>query len=356
MNGRKARASGMQLELALQGGGAHGAFTWGVLDRLLQEEDIGIHRISGTSAGALNGAALATGLARGGRQGAREHLALLWHNVAQAGSLLTFMMLPLRKPGLGVWDDAAPLLSPYQANPLGMAPLRTALAPVFDERLLREAGSAPQLFVNAVHVASASSRVFGPADLSMEALLASACAPLSYQAVQIDGESYWDGSYAANPILWPLYQDNLDCDILMVELTPLVRPETPTSAKNILNRINEVGSIQGLVSELRALDTVNRSVAGADIRMHLVSMPERPGAALENEPSVKRTVSGVLFERLRQDGRAACEAWLQEHRGLLGRRASVDIGARYLAPYAACGGRGPSSAGLQPATAAPAAH
>jgi NTE family protein len=158
---KKHPAREVRLSLAQQGGGAHGAFTWGVLDRLLEEEHIRIDRISGASAGALNGAALATGLARGGRQGAKEHLTLLWNKVAEAGSLMTFLMLPLRKPGLGVWDDAMPLLSPYQTNPLGLAPLRYILASVADETLLRSADAALQLFVNAVHVQTGGTRVFG---------------------------------------------------------------------------------------------------------------------------------------------------------------------------------------------------
>src|SRR5690606_30812531 len=137
------------------------------------------------------------------------------------------------------------------------------------------------------------------AEMSIDALLASACAPFAYQAVQIEGESYWDGSYAGNPMLWPLYQA-LDCDIFMLELTPLRRAEIPMSAKNILHRINELGSLNGLVAELRALDTVNRNVPGADIRMHVVSMPDRPAGLLEDEPSIKRTVDRVLFEMLRQ--------------------------------------------------------
>lgn len=329
---KKLPARDVHINLALQGGGAHGAFTWGVLDRLLDEEHLHIDRISGTSAGALNGAALATGLARGGRQGAKDHLATLWNKVAQAGSLMTFLMLPLRKPGLGVWDDAMPLLSPYQVNPLGHTPLRYILASVVDEVLLRKPGAAPRLFVNAVHVQSGRSRVFGPAEMGMDALLASACAPLSFQAVDIDGESYWDGSYASNSALWPLYEKNLDSDIFMVELTPQHRPEAPRSAKNILNRINEIGSITGLLSELRALDTINSNVAHAAIRMHVLSMANGPAATLETEPSIKRTVGRVLFEALRQDGHRACDAWLREHGAQLGKRSTVDIGARYLAP------------------------
>jgi NTE family protein len=168
--------------------------------------------------------------------------------------------------------------------------------------------------------------------MSVDALMASACAPLTFQAVDIDGQSYWDGSYASNPALWPLYEKNLDADIFMVELTPQYRPEVPRSAKNILNRINEMASITGLLAELRALDTINNSVAQADIRMHVLSMPEGPAAALENEPSIRRTVGRMLFEMLRQDGYRACDAWLRDHGEQLGKRSTVDIGLRYLAP------------------------
>lgn len=325
--------SATTLNLALQGGGTHGAFTWGVLDRLLEDEHIHIGRITGSSAGALNGAALATGMAHGGRAGARQHLASLWEQVAQAGALMTIFSLPLRKPGLGVWDDAMPLLSPWQTNPLGMAPLRHILHTVVDEAVLRDADAASPLFVNALNVRTGAPRVFGPADITIEALLASACAPLSYQAVQVDGEAYWDGSYAANPCLWPLYEGQLDTDILLVELTPLHRAEVPLSAKNILNRINEVASVNGLVAELRAVDAINRHAAGADIRMHVLSLPDQAAGVLATEASIKRTVGRVVFEMLRQEGRRACEDWLGAHARHLGHRASVDVAARYLAPF-----------------------
>jgi len=320
------------VNLALQGGGAHGAFTWGVLDALLDQPDIEIGRVSGTSAGALNGAALVTGLVNGGRQAAKDNLERLWRKVAEVGAPMTFLLLPLRKPGLGVWDDALPLLSPYQTNPVALAPLRHVLDTVVDLEALRTRSDHP-LFVNAVNVHSGLSRVFGPQDISIEAILASACAPLMFQAVQIEGESYWDGSYGGNPMLWPLYREALDTDILMVELTPLLRPETPTTAKNILNRVNEIASINGLLAELRALDTLNRSVPEADIRLHVLSLPDA-GSQLEIEPSIKRTVGPTLFESLRRTGRAACEVWLEAHRGQLGRRTTVDIEQRYLAPYA----------------------
>ncbi|RYZ12015.1 MAG: patatin-like phospholipase family protein [Comamonadaceae bacterium] len=323
----------LRLNLALQGGGAHGAFTWGALDCLLEQDDIEIGHVSGTSAGAINGAALLCGLRAGGREEAKARLALLWRKVAEAGVGFTTALLPLRKPWMGTWDDALPLLSPYQANPLALAPLRYALEAVTDAAGLRSGGEGePALFVNAVDVRSGRTRVFGPEDLSIDAIMASACAPFMFQAQPVDGNDYWDGSYAGNPMLWPLYRDRLDADILMIELTPLVRPEMPVSAKNILNRINEIASINGLVSELRALDLVNRRVPGADLRLHVLSMPDE-GSALEIEPSVKRTVSMLLFESLRRSGHEACSAWLQANRGALGHRSSVDLEARYLAPY-----------------------
>ncbi|MBL0726150.1 patatin-like phospholipase family protein [Piscinibacter sp. HJYY11] len=319
------------LQLALQGGGAHGAFTWGVLDRLLDEPHIDIGHVSGSSAGSLNGAALVSGLATS-RTAAKASLQSLWTKIAEAGSLMTFLLLPLRKPGMGLWDDAMPLLSPYQTNLLGMEPLRYVVEQVIDFDALNRA-TERTMFVNAMNVRSGCARVFSAPHLSTDVLLASSCAPLVFQAVEIEGDAYWDGSYAANPHLWPLYHREPDCDILLVELTPLNRPERPTTAKNILNRINETASINGLISELRALDIVNRTARGADVRLHVVSLDDT-GSQEQSEPSVKRTVSRVLFERLRLAGSEACEQWLKSHGAKLGNASTVDIVGRYLAPYA----------------------
>lgn len=315
------------LQLALQGGGSHGAFTWGVLDRLLDEEDIAIGQISGTSAGALNGAALVSGLAHGGRAGAKDHMNRLWHGIAAVGTPMTWLMTPLRKPGLGLWDDAMPLVSPYLVNPLSMEPVRALLAGLVDVDALN-AASPNGLFVNATHVNSGRCRVFGPGEHSLQTLLASACAPMVFQAVVIDGQSYWDGGYSGNPSMWPLYSQAQKTDILLVELTPMHRAETPTTAKNILNRINEIASIQGLVAELQAIDAMNRAAREVDVRMHVVSLPDA-GTALEIEPSIKRTVALELFYALRRRGVAACEAWLATRRGSR-LPPPVDIGMRYL--------------------------
>lgn len=329
MMARRSNPTRPVLHLALQGGGAHGAFTWGVLDCLLDQDDLDIGQVSGTSAGALNGAALVTGLRRGGRGEAKANLARLWQRVAQIGAPMALFTLPLHKPGLGVWDDAMPLLSPYQTNPFAMEPIRYIVTEVTDIDLLRTEGP-QQLFVNAVNVHTGCTRVFGAGDISVESILASACAPLMFQAVQIDGQSYWDGSYGANPSLWPLYESSsLDMDLLMIELAPLYRSETPTTAKNILNRINEIASVNGLAAELRALSLVNRNVPEADIRLHVISLPDT-GGDLEIEPSIKRTVGPLLFESLRRSGYDACESWLRAHRSAVGVAGSVDISARYL--------------------------
>ncbi|MDB5938667.1 MAG: patatin-like phospholipase family protein, partial [Polaromonas sp.] len=315
------------LHLALQGGGAHGAFTWGALECLLDEPDIQIGRISGTSAGALNGAALVSGYARGGRSGAKSNLALLWQKASEAGSLMSLFHLPLMKPSMGIWDDAMPLLSPYQTNPLALELLRYLVTTITDVELMR-AATGPSLFVNAVNVHTGQARVFGPGDMTVAAVMASACAPLMFPAVIIDGQSYWDGSYAGNPSIWPLYDGQDEADIFMVELTPLHRVETPTTAKNILNRINEIASVNGLRSELRGVQQVNQ--AGKDIRLHVLSFAESVADA-QAEPSTKRTVGPVLFETLRRQGYEACAQWLVLNRGSLGRCATVDIGQRYLA-------------------------
>lgn len=319
------------LDLALQGGGAHGAFTWGVLDRLLDEPTVSIGRISGTSAGALNGAALATGFARDGRAGGQALLAHLWQTIAQVGWPLTFMLAPLRKPGLGIWDDMLPLVAPMQANPTGLGPLRAIVSAVVDLDALRS-HAAPQLYVNAVSALSGQSRVFGPSDMSIEAIMASACAPMTFEGVPIEDDVYWDGSYASNPALAPLYEKKPNGDVLLVELTPLRRGELPLTAKNILNRINEIASIRGLAADMGAINDRNRRSSGPSTRVHLISLAEH-ATPQQIEPSIKRTVGWELFRFLRDIGRTACDEWLACHRAQLGISSTVDFESRYVTPY-----------------------
>lgn len=298
---------------------------------MLDEPSLTLGRISGTSAGALNGAALATGMAHAGRAGGQAQLARLWQTIAQVGWPLTFMLAPLRKPGLGIWDDMLPLVAPLQANPTGVGPLRAIVSAVVDLEALRS-DDAPQLYVNAVSALSGQARVFGPHDITIEAIMASACAPMTFEGVRIEGDVYWDGSYASNPALRPLYEKKSGGDILLIELTPLQRDELPITAKNILNRINEIASIRGLATDMRAIDDLNRRSSVPATRVHVISLAEH-ASPQQIEPSIKRTVGWELFESLRDSGRTACDRWLGQHRAQLGVSSTVDIHARYVSPY-----------------------
>src|SRR5690606_6559883 len=248
-----------RVRLALQGGGSHGAFTWGVLDGLLQRRDIDIEAISGTSAGALNAAVLATGWSRAGRVGARAALRRFWRGFAHAGG---GHLLPGQSGRLGApFMDAVPgydwasrvmrTLSPYDYNPLNLNPLREVLSRHVDEEALRNGPI--RVFAAATAVRTGEPRVFGGASLGIEALLASACLPFLFQAVEIDGEAYWDGGYCANPALHPLLEPDADCDIVVVRLNPAHRDGVPRRSSEIMDRINEITFNSSLLAELRVI-------------------------------------------------------------------------------------------------------
>ncbi len=236
------------VDLALQGGGAHGAFTWGVLDRLLEEPWLQIEGISGTSAGAMNAAALISGYVDSGADGARAALELFWRRVSLAARFSPLQRNPIDAL-MGRWTlDASPffvatdimsrLFSPYDLNPKGVNPLREILAETVDfERLAR---ARIKLFVTATSVSTGRARVFRNADVTPDALLASACLPTMFQAVEIDGEAYWDGGYSGNPTITPLVRECESTDTILVQINPIERNNTPRSATEILNRLNEV--------------------------------------------------------------------------------------------------------------------
>jgi NTE family protein len=257
------RSTIRRINLALQGGGAHGAFSWGVLDRLLEDPSIEFGWISGTSAGALNGVALASGLARGGRDVARATLAGLWAGVAGASVPDLVKMNPLFA---GSWAtlqhsnalaQMATLFSPYELNPLGVDPLRKLLAAHIDfEALQSHAG--PELLIAATAVATGRARLFRRSEMSLDAVLASACLPAMQQAVEIDGRAYWDGGYSANPDLQTLAAESPVGDTLVVQLMPLVRPGRPTTARDIKHQINHLAFVRPYVQELEAIETLRR--------------------------------------------------------------------------------------------------
>jgi NTE family protein len=236
------------VDLALQGGGAHGAFTWGVLDRLLEEPWLQIDGISGTSAGAMNGAVLADGHAAGGAEGARAALEGFWRNVSRAALLSPLRRTPLDVL-LGRWtldyspvfvamDLASRLFSPYDLNPRGSNPLREILGETVDFERLAQAPI--KVFVTVTNVRTGRGHVFRNSAITPDVLLASACLPTLFQAVEIEGEAYWDGGYSGNPTITPLVRECKSHDTILVQINPVERPGTPRTARDILNWLNEV--------------------------------------------------------------------------------------------------------------------
>ena len=336
-----------RINLALQGGGAHGAFTWGVLDRLLDEDDIEIAAISGTSAGALNGAAYKSGWLKGGRDGARANLDWLWSRMGALQETPVTRWLTAFSPATaavsaalenslayGVADAVTRMTSPYALGPVYSNPL-TQIAGAFDYDSVCATGG-PRLFVGATNVRTGKIRVFTGDRISTDALLASACLPTLFQAVEIEDpetgrlEAYWDGGYSGNPALFPLFEPDLPADIMIVNINPIVRDDLPRSPNQIQNRINEISFNASLLRELRAIAFVKRLLAqGAltpgtmkDVLVHMVS-----DDALMNDLSVATKImpNPVLLARLKAAGRAAADAFLASHKDDLNRRGTVDL-------------------------------
>jgi NTE family protein len=336
--GAKTRAP-VAVDLALQGGGAHGAFAWGVLDRLLEEPWLEIEGISGTSAGAMNAAVLIDGHAEGGSEGARAALEQFWGRVSHSARLSPFRRGPLdillgrwtldSSPVFLAMDLAARLFSPYDLNPMGSNPLQDILAASVDFGRLAKAPI--KLFVTATNVRTGQGRVFRNADVTADALLASACLPTMFQAVEIEGEAYWDGGYAGNPTITPLVRECASNDTILVQINPIERPGTPRTAREIINRVNEVSFNATLLKELRMI-AVLREVANpgncegarwARMRVHRIASQ----TMTELGSSSKLNAEWDFLCLLRDEGRRTAGAFLEAHRNDLGRRSTLDIEA-----------------------------
>ena len=331
------KRSSLSIDLALQGGGAHGAFTWGVLDRVLEEDWLTINAISGTSAGAMNAAVLASGYAQAGRDGARQALEIFWRKVSEAAQFSPFQRSPLDVL-LGRWTlDNSPLfvamdlmsrvVSPYSLNPGGANPLADILADVIDFGSL---GASPiKLFVTATNVRTGRGRVFRNAEITPDALLASACLPTLFQAVEIDGESYWDGGYSGNPTMTPLIRDSDALDTILVQINPVERPETPRTARDILNRLNEVSFNAVLLKELRMMALLRQKAnpesgegaRWAGMRIHRITSD----AMAELGYSSKLNAEWDFLTMLRAEGRRSAEAFYREHKDDIGKRSTLDL-------------------------------
>lgn len=333
-----------RVSLALQGGGAHGAFTWGVLDRLLEEDSLAIEGVSGTSAGALNAVVLAYGLSLGGRPEARRRLERLWRSAARAAAFSPLQPSLLDRalglgrmdysPGYQLLELAGRLLSPYQFNPLNLDPLRNLLGELVDFDFLRHC-QAIKLFVSATNVRRGRLKVFTLDDLSLDAVMASACLPFLSQAVEIDGEHYWDGGYIGNPVIYPLLHGCRSQDVVLVQINPMNIEGVPTTAREILDRINTLTFNAGLVREMRSIDLITRLIDEGKVsdpglkRLYLhVINDERAMATLGG--SSKLNADWAFLLHLKEVGQQAAERWLAENASALGQRSTVSIPDMYL--------------------------
>jgi NTE family protein len=325
------------VDLALQGGGAHGAFTWGVLDRLLEEPWLQIDGISGTSAGAMNAAILVDGYAEGGAEGARRHLELYWRQVSEAARFSPFRRTPMdvmmgrwtldNSPLFIMMDMMSRLFSPYDLNPGGNNPLRAILERLIDFKRLAQAPI--KLFITATNVRTGRGRVFRNSEITPEVLMASACLPTLFQAIEIDGEAYWDGGYSGNPTITPLVRECNSHDTILIPINPVERPGTPASARDILNRLNEVSFNAVLLKELRMIALLRQVAAAgnsegakwAQMRVHLV----RNEIMSELGYSSKMNAEWEFISMLHGEGRKAADAFLADNSDKIGKQSSVDL-------------------------------
>ena len=334
--------------LALQGGGAHGAFAWGVLDRLLEDGRLDVEAMSATSAGAMNAVVMAYGISLGGFEGARAKLTEFWKAISDAGQLYSpVRTTPMERwlQAFGIHSEFSPtfmafqalthFFSPYQLNPWGFNPLKDVLTRVVDFGRLQVCPVTTRLFLSATNVRTGKVRVFENRELSADVVLASACLPYIFQAVEIDGEHYWDGGFMGNPVIFPLIYRKGTRDVVIVHINPIERKKLPVTAPEIFNRMNEISFNSSLMREMRAIAFVTRLIDEgtidsdkyARIRVHGISESaamEQLGVATKLNPDWQFLMS------LRDVGRRAADAWLTTHFDGIGKESTVNVAELYL--------------------------
>lgn len=340
-----------KINLALQGGGAHGAFTWGVIDQLLDDGRLAVEGISGTSAGAMNAVILAHGLAHGGPEEARKRLAEFWRAASLGGNLpplqravmeRLFSFLPTGGSPVQQWMQVfSRYFSPYQFNPLNINPLKDLIESFVDFKALRETEGL-NLFISATNVRSGRVRVFRRENITADVVMASACLPLLFQAVEIDGVPYWDGGYMGNPVLFPFYQRTETEDVLIVQINPLERRGTPKSSQEIMGRVNEITFNSSLIAELRAINFVSRLIDQGRlphgtgegeyrrIKVHRIVLE---GSAKKLNAASRLNTDYEFFETLRTNGKRATRRFLDAHFDDIGVRSTVDLAAEVKAEW-----------------------
>ncbi|MBL0162581.1 MAG: patatin-like phospholipase family protein [Xanthomonadales bacterium] len=347
---RKAASDVRPINLALQGGGSHGAFTWGVLDRLLEDGSVSLDGICGTSAGAMNAVLVAHGLMQDGRDGARASLANFWLRVGELGAMLNPLAAltgsnPLVNAGTNpllatqqwMMESFTRTFSPCQFNPLNMNPLRDLLAACVDFQALQHCEEV-KLFLCATNVRSGKARIFNNAAMSIDAVMASACLPHLFQAVEIDGEHYWDGGYMGNPVLYPLFYETATRDVVVVMVNQMWRDEVPTTSAEIEDRVSEISFNSSLMREMRAVEFVSRQLAEGWLKpayakrmRHVLVHLIRADADMGRLAAASKISTDLKFlTGLRDLGRASAAQWLQESHAALGKRSTVDLRREFL--------------------------
>jgi NTE family protein len=333
------------VNLALQGGGSHGAFCWGVLDYLLEDGRLVIEGISATSAGAMNATVCAHGMLEGGHDGARIALHQFWKAVSDAGKagpILPSLMSRFTgssslddSPTYQIFDFVKRLLSPYQFNPLNLNPLRDVLNALVDFERLRTATEAIRLHVCATNVETGKIRIFRNAELTTEAVLGSACLPFLFQAAEIDGEYFWDGGYIGNPAIFPLIYESRSRDVVIVHINPIERKGCPKSAGDILNRLHEISFNSSLMREMRAIAFMSSLIEGGkvvkgELKQMLIHSIRSDDFLAELSVSSKLNSDWNFLTHLRDAGRRAAAIWLEQSFAKIGIESTVDLKKEYL--------------------------
>lgn len=347
-NAVKASPNQKSVKLALQGGGAHGAFAWGVLDKLMEDGRVSIEAISATSAGAMNAVVMAYGVSIGGNSGAREKLEEFWREISRSGKLYSpVSTAPWEKalevfgfrnefsPSYFAFQAMTHLFSPYQLNPFNFNPLRDVLTKVVDFERLSQCNKATRVFISATNVRTGKIKVFDNPVVSADAVMASACLPYVFQAVEIDGEHYWDGGFMGNPAIFPLIYNGRSSDVVVVHINPIEREKPPRSAPEIFDRINEISFNSSLMREMRAVEFVTKLIdenvldAKTHRRMFIHSIRDdanmvRLGVATKLNPDWE------FLCRLRDAGRLRAGEWLDANFDRVGRESTIDLAEVYL--------------------------
>jgi len=343
-----ARGTRKPVNLALQGGGVHGALTWGVLDKLLEDDRLALDAVSATSAGAMNAVVMAWGISQGGREGGRAKLAEFWGKIGNCSNLWSpmgiDMLAPMSDgaswpfaltPAYLAYQAVTNTFSPYQLNPLDYNPLRDILNDVVDFAQLKKCRLATRLFVSATNVRTGKIKIFPNTELSAEAILASACLPNVFRAVEIDGEYYWDGGYMGNPAIFPLIYEGASSDVIIVHINPLVQDRVPTTAPEIMDRVNEITFNSSLMREMRAIAFVSRLIE--EHRLDTGRYRKMLVHAISDDDEMRKygawsklTPDRPFIQHLFESGRAAASRFLDTNFDNIGERSSVDIAATYL--------------------------